>query len=158
MASKSKKTAIDDTTPSTETANGETPTMTMAFSTPAETASKLFKGYGNLADLNRDNIAAVIAANTALREGIEEIGKEVMGYARTSLESAAEAATALLAAKTLEDVLELQANYTKASLERLVTRTTKLSEMGVKLANETLAPLGSRVEATIQKLVKPAAA
>jgi phasin family protein len=154
MASKSKKAATGETATAAAASNG----AEIAAAAPAETAATMFVGYGGLADLGRDNIAAVIAANAALREGIEEIGKEVMGYARTSFESAAEAATALLGAKTFEDVLELNSAYAKASLERLVTRTTKLSEMGVKLANETLAPLGGRVEATIQKLVKPLAA
>src|SRR5580658_4615620 len=133
MASKSKK------------ASSEAAAMSVSEVTepvtavPAETTAKLFAGYEEFADLNRENIAAVIAANAALREGIGEIGKEVLGYARTSLESAAEAATALLGAKTIEDVFELNATYAKASLERLISRTTKLSEMGVKVANETLA-------------------
>jgi len=151
MASKSKKAA-------SEAAMTVSEITETATAIPAETTAKLFAGYEGFTDLNRENIAAVIAANAALREGIGEIGKEVLGYARTSLESAAEAAAALLAAKTIEDVLELNAAYAKASLERLISRTTKLSEMGVKLANETLAPLGGRVEATIQKFTKSVAA
>jgi phasin family protein len=118
----------------------------------------VFAGYEDLADLGRENFAAVLRANAALTEGMEAIGKEVMGYARNSLENAAEAATALLAAKTLEDLVQLNGDLAKASFERMVARSTKLSEMGVKVANEALAPLGDRVEATFQKLGKPRAA
>lgn len=115
----------------------------------------VFAGYEELADLGRENFAAVLRANAALAEGMEAIGKEVMGYARNSLENAAEVATALLAAKTFEDLVQLNSDFAKASFERIVARSTKLSEIGVKAANEALAPLGDRVEATFQKLSKP---
>src|SRR6266851_3226500 len=97
-------------------------------------------------------------ADAALTDGLEAIGKEVMGYARNSFENAAETATALLGAKTFEDVVQLNTDFAKASFERMIEGSTKLSEMGVKVANEALAPLGDRVEATFQKLGKPLAA
>jgi phasin family protein len=141
MASKVKKVASE--TIEAKEANGEA---------AAPPQPKSYGGYEELADLGRENFAAVLRANAALSEGLEAIGKEVMGYARTSFESAAEAATALLSAKTLEDVVQLNTEFAKASLERLLERSAKLSEMGVKVANDALAPLGSRVEATLQKL------
>jgi phasin family protein len=118
----------------------------------------LFAGYEELADLGRENFAAVLRANAALTEGIEAIGKEVMGYTRSSFETAAEAATALLAAKTFEDVVQLNTDFAKASFARMIERSTKLSEMGTKVANEAMAPIGERVEATFHKLGKPVAA
>lgn len=122
-----------------------------------EPAAALFAGYEELADLGRENMAAVMRANTALSSGLEAIGKEVILYARSSFEQAAETATALLGAKTFEDVFLLNSEFAKTNLERLFERSAKLSEMGIKLANEALAPLGGQVEATIHKLSKPLA-
>jgi len=126
--------------------------------TNGEAAAALFAGYEELADLGRENMAAVLRANAALSSGLEAIGKEVILYARSSFEQAAETATALLGAKTFEDVFQLNSEFAKSNFERLLERSTKLSEMSVKLANEALAPLGGRVEATIHKLAKPLAA
>lgn len=123
-----------------------------------EVAARLFAGYEQWADLGRENFAAVLAANAALSEGLEAIGKEVILYAQRSFEQAAETATALLGAKTVEDVLQLNSEFAKANLEGLIERSAKLSELGVKVANSALAPLGGRVEATIHKLSKPLAA
>ena len=123
-----------------------------------EAASALFKGYEHWADLGRENFAAVLKANAALSEGLEAIGKEVILYARRSFEQAAETATALLGAKTIEDVVQLNTAYAKANLEGLIEGSARLSEMGMKVANEAMAPLGGRVEAAIQKLSKPVAA
>jgi phasin family protein len=122
-----------------------------------EAAAVLFAGYEELADLGRENMAAVMRANTALSSGLEAIGKEVILYARSSFEQAAETATALLGAKTFEDVFQLNSQFAKDNFERMIERSAKLSEMGIKLANEALAPLGGRVEATIHKLGKPLA-
>jgi phasin family protein len=152
MASKTKKpaTAVVAATAMTETKveNGE----------PAAALFAGFAGYEELADLGRENFAAILRANAALTEGLEAIGKEVIGYARTSFERYAETAAALLGAKTLEDVVQVNTDFATAYIERFIERSQKLSEMSVKVANEAMAPLGSRVEATVQRLAKPMAA
>jgi len=132
--------------------------MAAAKAVNGEAAQALFAGYEQMADLGRENFAALLRANAALTEGLEAIGKEVILYARRSFEQAAETATALLGAKTFEDVFQLNSEFAQLNLERLIERSAKLSEMGVKVANEALAPLGGRVEATIQTLSKPHAA
>jgi phasin family protein len=133
------------------------PTSVVATTRQAngEATAALFAGYDQMAELGRENFAAVLRANAALSEGLEAIGKEVILYARRSFEQAAETATALLGAKTLEDVFQLNSEFAKANLERLIERSAKLSEMSVKVANEALAPLGGRVEATIHTLSRP---
>ena len=75
-----------------------------------------------------------------------------------AFEQAAETATALLGAKTFEDVVQLNTQFARANIEGLIERSAKLSEMGVKVASEALAPLGGRVEAALHKLSKPMAA
>jgi hypothetical protein len=123
-----------------------------------EAAAALFAGYEQWTDLGRENFTAVLRANAALSEGLEAIGKEVIHYARRAFEQAAETATALLGAKTFEDVVQLNTQFAKANIEGLIERSAKLSEMGVKVASEALAPLGGRVEAALHKLSKPMAA
>ena len=139
-------------------ATGETTGESDGVAATTAERTELFTGYAELTDLGRENFAAVLRANAAFTEGMEAIGKEVMAYARNSLETAAGAATALLAAQTLEDVVQLNSDFAKASFDRMIAGSTKLSEMGVKVANEALAPIGDRVEATLQKLGKPLAA
>ena len=112
----------------------------------------------SLADLGRDNFAAMTKANLALSEGLQAIGHELLAYATSSLESASQTATALLGAKTLDEVIQLNSDLAKAALGTLVERSAKLSEMGVALANETFAPFGGRVEATLTKMTRAATA
>ena len=137
------------------------PAAKAAVTAPAEAngeaAATLFAGYEQWTDVGRENFTAVLRANAVLSEGLEAMGKEVIQYARRSFEQAAETATALLGAKTFEDVVQLNTQFAKANIEGLIERSAKLSEMGVKVATEALAPLGGRVEAAIHKLSKPIA-
>lgn len=145
MASKSKKSVVA----ATEMVEPAEP-----GAMPAPFASLDFE---SLVDLSRENFAAAAKANRALSEGMQAIGQEILTYARSSLESASQAATALLEAKTLDEVIQLNTDLAKTSLETLLARSAKLSEMGVSVANEALAPWGGRMGATFAKLMKPAA-
>jgi hypothetical protein len=115
-------------------------------------------GLESMADFGRDYIAVMTKANLALSEGLQAIGQEMLAYATNAFESASQTATALLGAKTLDEVIQLNSDLAKSALDTMVERSAKLSEMGVILANETLAPLGNRVEATLAKFARSTAA
>jgi phasin family protein len=148
MASKSKKSVVAVT----EMAEPAEPAESGAMPTPFAPLD-----FESLVDLGRENFAAAAKANRALSEGMQAIGQEILTYARSSLESASQAATALLEAKTLDEVIQLNTDLAKTSLETMLARSAKLSEMGVSVANEALAPWGGRMGATFAKLMKPAA-
>jgi phasin family protein len=132
--------------------NGVLPNLFQAF--PYEA----FAPYGAFAEAGRDNFAALVKANGAVAEGLEALSKEVVLYTKASLDSAGQTAKALLAAKSFEDVVQVQTAFAKEAIEAFVDRSAKLSEMGLKVANDAFAPLGGRVEATLAKLGKQASA
>ncbi len=114
--------------------------------------------YDEFAALSRENFDAVLKANAAWAEGVEAIASEAVGCARQSLAVAGTATMELLAARTLDRVIEIQTGLAKTALEALVERTARLSGLGVALANDTWAPLGGRVETTLTKLARPVTA
>lgn len=111
--------------------------------------------YAEFATLGRENIEAAVKTNAALSAGIEAFGQEVMVYARSALQNASETARGLLDAKTLEDVVRLQADLAKRHFDGLLAGSVKLSELGVSVANEALAPWEGRVEAAMAQLTYP---
>lgn len=112
----------------------------------------------SLARLGRENLAALAKANLALSAGLGAMGEELIDYAKSTLASASEAATALLGAKTLDEVLELNNGLAKTALDSLMARSTKLQELGISTTNEALAPFGGRFEAALASLKRPAIA
>ena len=125
----------------------------------ADKASAMFfGGFNDFALVGKENLAALVTANTVFAKGIEEIGKEVAVYTQSSFESAASAAKALFGARTLKDVIAVNNDFAKANFESFVANSTRISEIGVKAANEALLPISARVNVAIERLKKPIAA
>ncbi len=116
-----------------------------------------FKGYEELAAFSKANMEAFVQANTILVKGFEEFSKEIMALTKASMETATTTAKAVFAAKTIKDVVALQSDFTKTSFDKFVANSSKLSELGVKVASDAIAPVTARVNVAVEKVLKPAA-
>ena len=61
-----------------------------------------------------------------------------------------------LTAKTIREVVDLHTSFSRAQFDRLVSEGSHLSDLSVKLVEQSFAPLGQKVNAVIDKLVKAA--
>ena len=132
--------------------------LTKAATTEATGDNVAAPAGEKFAELGRENLAALWRANAALSQALEAVNHEMIGYVRSSFATAAGTATALLGARTFDDVFQLNADLAKANMVGWIEGSAKLSEIGAKFANEALMPLSSRFEATMQRLAKPLAA
>ena len=123
-----------------------------------KTSKVMFKGYGDFASLGQDNVEAVIKSGNIAAKGFEALGREMMAYARYSLEGNVAATKAILGAKSLREVVDLQNEYTRKSFDHAMAESAKLTEMSVKVANEAIQPIQARVNVTVGKMIKPVAA
>ncbi|BBK30492.1 phasin family protein [Stella humosa] len=131
-------------------------TMTKDQVEKARTA--VAKGVDEMSTLGKDNVDAVVQAGTIYARGVEVIGKEVMSYAQARMESNMAAMKAMLGARTLKELVDLQTEFARSTFDQMVTETTKLSEIGVKVTNEAFAPINARVNQVVEKITKSAAA
>ncbi len=120
-------------------------------------SAQILKSYEELTSLTKGNVDAVVKSGTIVAKGAEEAGKQVAAFTQTSLEKSAANGKALLAVKTIQELIELQTAFTKSSFEAFVAESTKLQELSVKIANEALAPLSERANLAVEKLSKTAA-
>ena len=103
--------------------------------------------YPEFASFGRENLEAVATANAAVSAGVEAISQEFMTSAKASFEGAGETVRALLGARTIQDVVQLQSDFAKAQFDRLMHGSAKLTELGCSMVEAALAPWGSRVAA-----------
>jgi phasin family protein len=120
-------------------------------------SAKILKSYDDLSSLTKGNVDAVVKSSTIVAKGAEEAGKQVAAFTQSSLEKGVSNGKALLAVKTIQELIALQNAYAKASFDAFVAESAKLQELSVKIANEALAPLSERVNLTVETLGKPAA-
>jgi phasin family protein len=104
-----------------------------------------------LADLARANVEAVVEAGRVATEGARTIGQDVVAKQRGSFEQAADAIRSLAEAKSPTEYLQLQGDFARASFDRAVAETSKLTESLVKLAGEAFQPLSNRASANAER-------
>jgi phasin family protein len=116
-----------------------------------EIAKRGQKVAGELADLARANVEAVVEASRVAAEGARSIGQNVVASSRDGVEQAADAIRSLAEAKSPTEYLQLQGEFARASFDRAVAETSKLTESLVKLAGEAFQPLSNRATANAER-------
>jgi phasin family protein len=104
-----------------------------------------------LADLARANVEAVVEAGRVATEGARTIGQDVVAKQRDGFEQAADAIRSLAEAKSPTEYLQLQSDFARASFDRAVAESSKLTESLVKLAGEAFQPLSNRASANAER-------
>lgn len=81
-------------------------------------------------------------------KGLQAIAVETTEYTKKSFESGSAAMEKLLAAKSLEKVIEVQSDYAKSAYEGFVAEATKLGELYAETFKDAYKPF----EAVIAKV------
>jgi phasin family protein len=93
----------------------------------------------------------VVEASRVAAEGARSIGQDVVASSRDNVEQAADAIRSLAEAKSPTEYLQLQGEFARASFDRAVAETSKLTESLVKLAGEAFQPLSNRATANAER-------
>jgi phasin family protein len=117
-----------------------------------DAVAKSQKVAGELAELTRDNVEALAEAGRIAAVGARSIGQELVASTRAGVEKAADSVRALAEAKSPTEFLQIQSDLVRASFDRMVGETSRLTESAVKLAGEALQPLSNRASIASDKL------
>jgi len=109
------------------------------------------KVAGELADLARANVEAMVEAGRVASEGARALGQDMVASSRDGVEKTADAIRSLAEAKSPTEYLQLQNDFARASFDRAVAETSKLTESLVKLAGEAFQPLSNRATANAER-------
>ena len=116
-----------------------------------DVAKKSQKVAEELADLTRANVEAIVEAGKIAVEGTKSLGQDIIAKGRDGVEQASDAIRSLAEAKSPTEYVQLQGEFARASFDRMVTETSKMTEAMVKLAGEAFQPLQNRASANAQR-------
>jgi len=105
----------------------------------------------------QENLDALVEAGNIFTKGFESLVKKSMALAQSGAEKNAEAVKALLSCKTLNEYAETQSKLAQENLDSFLSNVTALSEISVKLAQETLEPINDQFSKTVKKTGSKAA-
>lgn len=118
---------------------------------------KFASNYEQIVAFNKETAEAMIESATKAGKGVETINSEVFTFSRQSMDDGIAATKAILAAKSLQEVVERQSEYTKSALEAYIAEMSKVRELALGVAKAASEPLQARVTA-LAELVQTKAA
>ena len=115
-------------------------------------AAKSQKAAAELTDLAKANVEAIVEAGRIYAGGAKALGQDVIASGRDGIEQASDAVKTLAEAKSPAEFFQIQSELARASFDRLVAETSKLTERVVKLAGETAEPLQTRASLNAERI------
>ncbi len=130
------------------------PTQPTVATDVAQTMEKTMKTAEDFLAFGQSNMDAFVKSSQIWAAGVQDISKQVAATAQASFDDTMAAFKALAAVKTPKDALDLQANLVRASLEKAVSETGKVTDASLKLAEQVFAPITAQMNAAVEKFAK----
>jgi hypothetical protein len=96
--------------------------------------------FENFQKYGKEQVEATLKTFGTVSKGAQNIAVEVADYSKKSFEDGTATLEKLVACKTLDKAVEIQADYLKTTYEGFVAQSTKLSELYADLAKEVFKP------------------
>src|SRR5687768_5659699 len=115
-------------------------------------AAKSQKAAEELSELAKANVEAIVEASRIYAGGAKALGQDVIASGRDGIEQASDAVKTLAEAKSPAEFFQIQSELARASFDRFVAETSKLTERVVKLAGEAVEPLQTRASLNAERI------
>ncbi|MGL3823575.1 phasin family protein [Sphingopyxis sp. R3-92] len=103
-------------------------------------------------EFNKANVEAFVEAGKIAAKNLEVLGQEGVTFARKSFEDTTAALKGYTAVKSPVDFFKLYAENSKKAFDAAVAQSSKTSELVVKMANDSFAPISNRVSVITSKM------
>jgi phasin family protein len=133
-----------------QSAAAATEGLEKAQSKMKEGVDRAMKSAEQFAQFQQGNIEAMMKSSQVLATGLQDLGKHVAATSQANFEEAVATFRQLTTVKSLREAIELQTSFAKTSLEKAMAESGKLTETGLKLAEQVAAPLTARVNAAVE--------
>ena len=102
------------------------------------------------------NVEALVRSSQIVATGLQDIGKMMAVSAQASMAEAMETFRALSGVRSMQEAIDLQATLARSVVEKTLTQTGQVAETSLKLAEQAIAPITSRMSLAVQSFSKAA--
>ncbi len=147
------KNTVNTLNAQTEAAvNNSKAAMEQVAAKSKEAVEASMKSLDELSDMTRANVDALIASARVATAGVEQVMTHLTEVSKKSFEETTAMVKGLAAAKTPNELMQLQSDFAKAQFDEAVAQYSKLSEMMVKLAGDVMEPVQNQVAVATDKM------
>jgi len=129
----------------------EVPEQMRAFAEKG--VSQAREGYAKFKDAAEAHNGTIEAVFSSVNKGASTYSAKVMEFVKANTTTSLDFTQQLFAVKSPSEAVELWTSHTRKQLETFTTQAKELTELGQKIASETVEP----IKANAAKFYKPAA-
>jgi phasin family protein len=111
---------------------------------------KAAAAFGDISAFSKSNVEAFVASASTAGKGAEKINARMASYAKQALEDGVEVAKKAATVKSVQELIELQSDYAKASLDTYMGEVNKLADLYATSMKDAMKPLNERVTAAVE--------
>jgi phasin family protein len=104
------------------------------------------------ATMSKDTVEAVVQSSTIVAKGCEEMSKNIWSWMQSSVEQSMTTSKQVLGVKTLRELVDLQTAFMRGMMDQSLTETTKLTEIGTRVAGQAIEPINQRVNTWVETI------
>lgn len=97
----------------------------------------MFTNAEDLQKLSKDTVDATMKNVGLISKTVQTLAAEATDFSKKNFETSADVMGKLLAAKSLDKMIEIQMDFMKSSYEGFVAQATKMGQLYTELAQET---------------------
>ncbi len=118
-----------------------------------EKANKeFFNKVEEASSFSRNNLDAAVQAANIMADGMKDVSQAVFNHMQQSVQNAMATGKAMLAVKTMRELMDLQSEYVRSTMDTLMAESTKISEITVRCTSEAAEPINARVHEVVEKI------
>ena len=116
-----------------------------------EGVDKSVAGIGELNAEGKKNLEAMVASAAAAQKGAEALSAQTVAFSKKSFEDTVAAAQSLSAARSIQELVELQTSWAKSATETYLSEVTKMTDVFTASVKDSFKPINERVTASVEK-------
>jgi phasin family protein len=113
---------------------------------------KSLSAINDFSAFQKDTVDAVISSATSTSKSIEELNASTLAFAKKSMEDGVAAAKTMAGAKSVQELIEIQADYTKSSLDAYLSEVNKASDLVSAMMKDSFKPINDRMVAAVEAM------
>jgi len=110
------------------------------------------KVAGEMVELTRANVEALVEGGKIAAAGVQTLGQEAIARGRENLEQTTQQVRSLTQASSPTEFFQLQGEIARTQFDRMVAESSRFAESMVKLAGEAFQPISTRAALNAEKV------
>jgi phasin family protein len=119
-----------------------------------EGITKTMKTAEEVVAFGQGNVEALIKSGQIWSAGVQDLSKQMASSMQASYEEAMAAFKALTSVKSFKEAVDLQVGFARSAVEKGMTESSKYTDASIKLAEQAIAPISSRMTLAAEKFSK----